>query len=203
MKHLLELYCEIDDFWMAYAAWQQSQSLPTDKRVKQPRLSQSEIMTIVIHFHHARYRDFKTYYTQYVRVHLKGEFPNLVSYNRFVELMERVLLPLCVYLNQCRGKCTGISFVDTTSLKVGHNKRITRHKVFAGLAKRGKTTMGWFYGFKLHLVVNDQGGLLGFKLTPGNFLVNLVSGLIAYTHQPNKPALDLTDVQLALLPVSL
>jgi hypothetical protein len=67
-----------------------------------------------------------------------------------------------------RGQCTGISFVDSTPIKVCHNKRIKRNKVFAGLAARGKTTMGWFYGFKLHLVVNEHGEILSFQLTPGN-----------------------------------
>ncbi len=100
--------------------------------------------------------------------HLRSEFPHLVSYNRFVELMPRVLMPLLAYFHWCKGRCTGISFVDSTPLKVCHNRRIARHKVFDGLAQRGKTTMGWFYGFKLHLVVNDRGELLAFHLTPGN-----------------------------------
>ena len=100
--------------------------------------------------------------------YLNAEFPKLVSYNRFVELMPTVIIPLLAYLQQCQGTCSGIAFVDATSIKVCHNKRIASHKVFAGLAERGKTTMGWFYGFKLHLMVNDQGELLACQLTPGN-----------------------------------
>jgi hypothetical protein len=99
---------------------------------------------------------------------MRSEFPNLVSYNRFVELMPRTLIPLLAYMRGRKGNCTGISFVDSTPLKVCHNRRINRHKVFAGLAERGKTSMGWFFGFKLHLVVNDQGEILAFQLTPGN-----------------------------------
>jgi hypothetical protein len=91
-----------------------------------------------------------------------------VSYGRFVQLMPRVLALLCAYLFTCFGSCTGISFVDATCLAVCDNRRIHQHKVFAGLAARGKTTMGWFFGFKLHLVVNDRGELLGVCLTPGN-----------------------------------
>jgi hypothetical protein len=79
-----------------------------------------------------------------------------------------VLVPLLAYCQHHQGRCTGISFVDATSLAVCHNRRITRHKVFAGLAQRGKTTMGWFYGFKLHFVINDRGEILAFGLTPGN-----------------------------------
>ena len=82
--------------------------------------------------------------------------------------MPSVLLPLCVYLKDCFGCCTGINFIDSTSLKVCHNRRIQRHKVFRGLAARGKTSVDWFFGFKLHLVINDQGELLNIQVTPGN-----------------------------------
>ena len=131
-------------------------------------MSPSEIMTILIHFHQSHYRTFKAYYTEYVLIHCRSEFPGLVSYNRFVELTPAVIVPLLAYLQQRQGKCTGLAFVDATAIKVCHNKRIPRHKVFAGIAARGKTTMGWFYGFKLHLSVNDRGEILACRLTPGN-----------------------------------
>jgi hypothetical protein len=167
---LLELFCHVDDFCQAFEPqWRQSRlQQGTIKRVRQAQLSTSEIMTIMIHFHQARYRDFKTYYTDYVPVHLQDAFPQLVGYTRFVELMSRVLVPLMAYFYDCKGRCTGISFVDSTPLAVCHNRRIPRHKVFAELAARGKTSMGWFYGFKLHLVINDRGELLAVTLTPGN-----------------------------------
>jgi len=82
--------------------------------------------------------------------------------------MPSALLPLCIYLKHCFGQCTGISFIDATSLKVCHNRRIPRHRVFSHLAARGKTSVDWFFGFKLHLVVNESGELLNFTLTPGN-----------------------------------
>jgi hypothetical protein len=72
------------------------------------------------------------------------------------------------YLISLKGKVTGIAFIDSTSIAVCHNKRIRRNKVFRNLAKRGKTTSGWFYGFKLHLIINDKGEILAFQLTPGN-----------------------------------
>ena len=81
-------------------------------------------MTIIIHFHQSSYRNFKAYYTKHVMLHLQSEFPNLVSYNRFVELMPRTIGFLLVYLYSLRGSCTGISFVDSTLLKVCHNRRI-------------------------------------------------------------------------------
>ena len=96
------------------------------------------------------------------------EFPKLVTYNRFVHFQKKLLIPLFAYLLHRRGYVTGIAFIDATSLRVCHNKRITRNRVFKGVAKRGKTTAGWFYGLKLHLIVNDRGEILSFLLTPGN-----------------------------------
>lgn len=125
-------------------------------------------MTILIYFHQQRYRDFKTYYVQFVQRWLRAEFPQLVSYNRFVELMPRVLLPLCAYLQSCYGPCSGISFIDSTPLAVCHNRRISQHRTFAHVAQRGRNSVDWFYGFKLHLVVNDRGELLACRLSAGN-----------------------------------
>ena len=291
---LLNLFVAVDDFCQTLSAQEGQQFLgQANRRGRRPSLAASEVMTIIIHFHQSRYRDFKSYYTRYVQKHLRGEFPNLVSYSRFVELMPLALLPLCLYLKTRLGPVTGISFIDATALPVCHNRRIQRHKVFDGLAARGKTSLGWFFGFKLHLVVNDRGELLAFYLTPGNvddrqpvphlakrlfgklfgdkgyisqpladqllaqdvqlitglrknmknrllllfdklmlrkralietiidqlknisqvahtrhrsvdnFLVNLVASLIAYTHQPNKPSLNLRDDSLPLLPATL
>jgi hypothetical protein len=103
-----------------------------------------------------------------VAPHLQPYFPQLVSYTRFVELMPQALIPLCGYLRTRKGRCTGIAFIDSTALAVCHNRRLATHKVFKGWAARGKTSMGWFYGFKLHLIVNDEGELLAFQLTPGH-----------------------------------
>src|SRR5262249_29717615 len=127
------------------------------RRRRATRLSPSEIMTILILFQQSGYRTFKGVYTHHVQVHLRAEFPHLVSYTRFVDLMPRLLLPLAVYLHTQLGTCTGISFVAATSLSGCRNARIGQHKVFHADARRGKTSMGWFYGFKLHLVVNDCG----------------------------------------------
>ena len=166
----LSLFCEIDDFCRIFLPLWHIKLLQAGviRRVREPRLSISEIMTIIIHFHQSHYRDFKTYYLEYVCLQLRGEFPNLVSYNRFVELMPRVLIPLCVYMEQRKGQVTGLSFIDSTRIAVCHPKRIKRNKVFAGVARLGKSTMGWFFGFKLHLIVNDRGEILAFCLTPGN-----------------------------------
>lgn len=166
---LLELFCDVDDFCQSFNRQHaRLLSRAVGKRVRQPGLRESEIMTIVIHFHQSGYRNFKDYYTQHVLVHLRGEFPQLVSYSRFVTLMQRVVVLLWAYAQARCGRCTGISFVDSTALRVCTNRRINRHKVFAGLAARGQCSLGWFYGFKLHLVINEYGEVLAFTLTPGN-----------------------------------
>jgi hypothetical protein len=166
---ILELFCHVDDFWKKFEpGWQTALLVHRPQRHRDRRLSPSEIMTILILFHQSHYRDFKAFYTTQVLKHWRSEFPGLVSYNRFVEFMPSVLAPLCVYLSTCGGTCTGISFVDSTDLPVCHNRRIHNHKVFKGLATRGKTSTGWFFGFKVHFVFNDRGELLTFALTPGN-----------------------------------
>lgn len=106
----------------------------------------------------------------YHRSHIgiTSEFPHLVSYTRFVGLIPRMIVPMLAYLLSRYVACTGISFIDSTSLEVCDPQRISQHRVSATDAKRGKTSMGWFYGFKLHLAVNDRGELLACCLTPGN-----------------------------------
>ena len=95
-------------------------------------------------------------------------FPMLVSYNRFVELTPWALLLLCCFLHTRRGEITGINLIDSTPIEVCHPNRSKSHQVFEGLVGWGKNSMGWHYGFKLHLIINDRGELLVFKLTPGN-----------------------------------
>lgn len=138
-------------------------------RNKPNRMSDAEIMVILILFHSGGFRCFKHYYQEYFCKHLTHLFPKRVSYNRFVELEKEVLLPLVIFIKQVLlGTCTGISFVDSTPLRVCRNQRILIHKTFKGLAERGKCSMGWFFGFKLHLIINDKGEILHFMLTPGN-----------------------------------
>jgi len=166
---LLELFCEIDDFCQEFEGYDGQQQLGSgERRGRKSRMTKSEIMTLLVLFHQKSYRTFKAYYTDYVLISLEEEFPQLVSYNRFVELSRTVTLEMCAYLQSRYGKCTGISYVDSTSIAVCHNKRINRNKVFEDLARRSKTTMGWFYGFKVHLIVNDKGELLATQLTLGN-----------------------------------
>jgi hypothetical protein len=164
---ILSLFCDIDDFCQFFEPLLNERLLETRERNRPSTLCLSEVMTIITLFHVSRYRDFKSYYTEHVLKHLAWAFPRVVSYNRFVELMPSALVPLCGYLQTRKGQCSGVSFIDSTALKVCHNRRIHSHKVFDGCARRGKTSVDWFFGFKLHLVINDCGELLNVRLTPG------------------------------------
>ena len=165
---ILALFCDIDDFCLFFEPLWNERLLESRQRNRLSTLCLSEVMTIITLFHASRYRDFKSYYTEHVLKHLAWAFPRMVSYNRFVELMPAALVPLCGYLQSRKGQCSGISFIDSTSLRVCHNRRIHSHKVFAECARRGKTSVDWFFGFKLHLVINHRGELLSVRLTPGN-----------------------------------
>jgi hypothetical protein len=161
-----ELFCDADDFCRDFEPlWHQQ--LIAGHRRRKSQLSLSERMTIVIAFHASGYRDFKHFYTMLLLRH-RADFPNLISYARFVRRLPSLMVPLCAYLKTRYGRQTGIAFVDSTALAVCGNKRIRRNRVFRGLAKLGKTTMGWFFGFKLHLIINECGELLAVQLTPGN-----------------------------------
>ena len=184
MWMLAEIFCDVDDFcqWFEPQWRQRLLSSAARQRDRATQLSTSEVITIVIGFHQSGYRTFKAYYEQHVRYEMREAFPGLVSYNRCVELTGRVLVPLCAYLHTRRGQATGLAFIDATPLAVCHNRRIHRHRVFAEQAARGRTSMGWFYGLKLHVIANERGELLAFKLTPGNVddrtpLLQLAAGL--------------------------
>ncbi|MBK7300862.1 MAG: IS982 family transposase [Moraxellaceae bacterium] len=170
MEYLTELFCRVDDFCQIFEAEQKQHLLTTgqQKRQRATGLSLSELMTLTILFHQLRFRQFKAFYLHYVQTFLRQEFPTLPSYNRCVELMPRCFAGLFAFFQTVKGACTGISFIDSTKLPVCHNRRIIRHKVFAAHAGRGKSSMGWFYGFKLHLVINHIGEPLDFRLTSGN-----------------------------------
>ena len=167
---LEDLFCDIDDFCRLFLpAWhRQLLTDGTRQRQRASRLTLGEILTILIEFHQSQYRNFKAYYLLHLSRHCRGGVPNLLSYSRFVALIPTALMPMCIYLHTRRGEDTGIAFIDATSLVVCHNRRIHSHQVFRKVARRGKTSMGWFDGFKLHLVVNERGELLAFRITPGN-----------------------------------
>lgn len=166
---LVELFCDIDDHVKALGTSSRGCFLTSKTRRSgtAPRMSLSEIMTIVIWYHSSGFKNFKRFYLCLVQQHSK-DFPNLLSYTRFLDWVPYCLLPISSFLKSRMGKTTGISFIDSTPINVCHNIRIRRNRVFKDMAERGKSSMGWFFGFKLHMIVNERGELLALKITKGN-----------------------------------
>jgi hypothetical protein len=159
---IIEIFCIADDFSKEFDLEVKKHRIAstgeTKRRNRPCTMSDSEIMTVMLCFHFGSFRNFKHYYLHYVCQHLKSEFPQPLSYNRFIQVEHRVMIPVMMFLKLiCFGECTGITFVDSTKIAVCHNKRIKTNRVFKYLAKLGKSSMGWFFGFKLHLVCNDKG----------------------------------------------
>ena len=165
----LELFCRIDDFCQSFESSWQEQLLESGerKRRRKSRMSLSEMLIIVVSFHSSGFRTFKDYY-KFLEKHHSKDFPKLLSYSRFVHLQPMTIIPLMVYLQSRKGEVTGISFIDSTPVIVCGIKRKNRNKVFDGIAKLGKSSIGWFFGFKLHLIINDRGEIISFCLTHGN-----------------------------------
>jgi IS5 family transposase len=168
---ITQIFCEVDDFCEQWQhVWSQQPQLPSALR-EQPcrsRLRLSEVMTIMIAFHGSGAKTFKDFYTLTVLPHWRRAFPNLVSYSRFVELMPWSLMVLCCFLNTRKGEVTGIALIDSTPIEGCHPCRARQHQVFQQQVGWSKSSTGWKFGFKLHLIINDQGQLLAFKLTPAN-----------------------------------
>lgn len=164
------LFVCLDDFCNLYKDALKRRLLPRKEggRFREGYLSLSEMLLIEVLFHLSPYKDFKHYYRYGILTEHRNKFNKLPCYERFVKLKQHLFIPLAILLHSISGERTGLYFADSTSLKVCHNKRISGHKVFEGLAQRGKTTMGWFYGLKLHMVINHKGQIMAVKITPGN-----------------------------------
>ncbi|WP_397447926.1 IS982 family transposase [Polaribacter sp. R77954] len=162
---MTDLFCIVDEFCKEYDQIV-DKSLLGNISKRPPRMSKSEVITITVLFHLSGFRTFKYFYIYYVQKHMQSEFPQTVFYNRFTELMQSNLMPMVTFLKTCcLGKCIGISFIDSTPVRVCKNKRIYTNKVFKGIANTRKSTMGWFDGFKLHIIINDKGEILNFTIT--------------------------------------
>lgn len=170
---ITEIFCIVDDFCKEITQILDQNSIQSNtsvkKRKRSSRMSESEVISIMVFFHLKGYRCLKHFYIHYVQKHMISEFPETVSYNRFVELQSKSVLPMVVFLQSCcLGKCSGISFLDSTVLKACHYKREKQNKVFKGIAAKGRGTMGWFFGFKLHIIINERGEIIDFLITQGN-----------------------------------
>src|SRR5919202_2317965 len=163
------LYCCLDDFCKVFGDWEAHRLIPSEKTRQRPgKLSRSEMLFIMVLFHLSPFKHFKAFYRYGVGQQHRACFADLPHYDRFVSLMPRLFAPLMVLLHGLSGEQTGLYFGDSSKLAVCHNRRIDRHRVFDGLAARGKTAMGWFFGFKLHVVINHKGQIMAVTITPGN-----------------------------------
>lgn len=169
-QDITELFCRIDDFCKDVEKSEKAKTLGSAKNpTRIPSISKSEIVTILVMFQTSGMKNFKDFYYR-VMPYYSREFQKRPSYNRFLELIPRVFIYFSYLVAAIimQNQKDGVFFVDSTSLSVCHNKRILRHKVFKGIAERGKTSMGWFFGMKLHLIIDRKGAIHGFKITPGN-----------------------------------
>jgi len=165
---ITEIFCIVDEFCKEFDQLVDKHLLGNPSK-RPSTMSKSEVITITILFQLSGFRTFKHFYIYYLQKHMRNDFPNTVSYNRFTELMQQSLMPMTLFLKTyCLGDCSGISFVDSTPIRVCKPKRIKNNKVFKGIATTGKSTMGWFHGFKLHIVINDKGEILNFTITQAN-----------------------------------
>ena len=171
LGRLVEIFCSVDDFCTAFEAQNEGRLIGqgAGPRGPEPGLCDSEIITLLLVLHSSSgFKYLKNFYNSWAGEALRRDFPGMPCYERFVTVQKRAFVPQALFLLSRMGKKTGFYCIDSTSLPVCHNRRIGRHKTFAGLAERGKTSMGWFYGFKLHLVFNHLNEIVAFKLTAGN-----------------------------------
>ncbi|WP_338790494.1 IS982 family transposase [Bernardetia sp. MNP-M8] len=175
--HLIGIFYLVDEFCLQAQSYvsskwvgTKSSSTFTPSPTRLPQLSASEIMTILVYYNYSGYKNFQYYYQRFVCNDLVPYFPKLCSYNRFLELIERVSLPMYVLAKLLCAKSeeTGTYFIDSKKIVISDNRRIHSHKVFKDIAKRGKGSMGWFFGFKLHLVINHLGEVMAFEITAAN-----------------------------------
>jgi hypothetical protein len=166
---LIEIFVTVDDFCQQAEHWAEEHEI-FYAHSDQAQLHISEILTILIFYHHSGFKCFEYYYERMVLDNLSSYFPKAVSYKRFLSLIPKCFnhLYLLCRVRAKQAQRTGTYFVDSKKLPVCHNRRIHSNKVFKGIAKRGKSSTGWFYGFKIHLVINELGEIVNFMITTGN-----------------------------------
>lgn len=180
---LVEIFCEIDDFCKIFEKEFGLKLLGSRGEAgRKSSLTASEIITICIYYHSSQFKTFKAYYNTIIQGYERSSFPNSVSYNRFIELRQKMIVPLLLFIRtKGLGSCNGVSIIDSTTLEVCHIRRASSHKLFRGVARKGKSSTGWFFGFKLHCVINSRGEIINFYITPGNVADNNTDVLDAIT----------------------
>src|SRR6185312_1635982 len=146
------IFTIVDDFSKIYEEWTNHKLLRNGKqRNRAGKVSLSEALSVMIFYHFSEFKHFKIYYQYFI---LNGTwFKNPPCYDRFIQIIPSLFLPLIVMMHYLSGRKTGIYYVDSTHFAVCKNIRISRHKTFEGFAARGHSSIDWFYGFKLHMII--------------------------------------------------
>lgn len=171
-EKLIQIFITVHDFIHPFQATLIKHSLgrTPQRPTRLPDLAACEVITLLVYYHHSGYKNFQYYYERLVLTQMRGYFPGLVSYNRFLELLPRQFMGLQAltrYLSSTNQR-TGCYFIDAKKLPVCDNRRIHSHRVFEHFAGRGMSSTGWFYGLKLHLVINELGQIVNFCFSPAN-----------------------------------
>lgn len=167
-KCITTVYYLIDNFCAIFHQWEKEKLLPSNKkRHRNGNLSLAELLTIILYFYLSPCKDFKNYYLYFLPSKYPGYF-KLVSYPRIIQLWPSLILPLVILIHQFKGSQTGIYFIDSTKLQICHSKRTSSNRVFGKKAKIGKSSYGWFMGYKLHVIVNHKGEIMAIKITKAN-----------------------------------
>lgn len=169
---LVEIFVACDDFIINL---EQAPNYAEDFGFLAPDtgLAKSEIMTICIYYHHSGLRCFKWFYESILHKNLLTYFPKAPQYEHFNHIMRKVLKELIAYLVLLGlSKPSKANYIDSKKLPVCHIKREKQNRVFKGIARKGKSSTGWFFGFKLHVLLNQWGELVNFRITTGNVADN-------------------------------
>lgn len=169
---LIEIFIEVDDFIQELHQYLDEKGIAFPEDSADRKMNVSERLTIVIFYHVSGFKCFKWYYQLIIRGQLRSYFPSSYSYERFVNLQQELDTLLGLFLCAHLAAPTEANFIDSKKLVVCHNKRIKTNRVFRAQARRGKSSTGWFYGFKLHLIINHLGQIVLLRLTPGNVADN-------------------------------
>lgn len=161
------IFTIVDDFCKIYEDWIKHKLLSTGKqRNRVGKITLSEAISIMIFYHFSQFKNLKIFYHHFV---INGQwFKNPPCYERFIAIIPSLFLPLIIMMHYLSGRKTGIYYVDSTHFAVCKNIRIASHKTFSSLAARGHSSVDWFYGFKLHLIINNHGEIIAIKITKGN-----------------------------------
>jgi hypothetical protein len=170
------IYCFVDDWIkgvvsnLRYALTRPGKDLPP---IKKHKLTIAELVSLAIFRFFTGHRNWKDFY-QHITTYHKKDFSELPKYKNFLVAINQLsflaLILLEGFMNIFKRftRISDLKFADSTKLQVCHIKREFSHKVCYGLARKSKSSMGWFYGFKLHIICNELMQILNLKITAGN-----------------------------------